>query len=50
MTKLPWLDDPDCVRHLPLPRGSMVTDYDVVTLGLAPHDRARCASCLAVGA
>lgn len=18
-TKLPWIDDPDCVRHLPLP-------------------------------
>ena len=43
------VDDPACIRRAPL----RVVDwpaYDVVTLGLAPHDRATCERCQAVGA
>lgn len=49
MTKLPWLDDPDCVRHLPIPPPRDYDGYDVAVLGLAPHDRERCEPCQAAG-
>jgi len=40
-------DDPDCIRHRP-PRLVEWGSCDVVTLGLAPHDRETCARCRAV--
>jgi len=50
MTKLPYFDDPDCVRHQPAPEpGAQVPPYDIQTLGLAPHDRSRCTLCRAAG-
>jgi hypothetical protein len=48
MTRLPYLDDPDCVRHLPVPAPREPANYDVITLGLVPHDRDRCPACQAV--
>ena len=50
MTRLPWIDDPDCARHRPAPGAREWPSYDVTSLGLVPHDRARCPECLAVGA
>lgn len=47
MTRLPWLDDPDCIRHRPL-RIIEYTGYDVAGLGLVPHDRTACPHCRAV--
>jgi hypothetical protein len=48
LTKLPWFDDPDCVRHQPDPEpGDQAPPYDVQVLGLAPHDRASCLLCRA---
>lgn len=47
-TKLPWFDDEDCVRHLPLPKAIAWPHYDVWTLGLQAHDRASCRPCQAV--
>lgn len=49
MTKLPWIDDPDCVRHLPTPAPREAAEYDVRDLGLDVHDRERCEPCQAVG-
>lgn len=46
-TQLPWFDDPDCVRHRPVPRPREQAVYDVEVLGLVPHDRAACAQCRA---
>jgi len=46
---LPWLDDEDCVRHLPLPEARDWPVYDRRMLGLEAHDRTLCASCQAVG-
>lgn len=44
------LYDEDCVRHLPMPAPRDLSVYDVFDLGLAPHDRERCASCQAARA
>ncbi len=44
-TRLPWVDDPDCIRHRPLPAVRDWPNYDVRTLGLEPHDRRLCARC-----
>ncbi len=49
VTRLPWLDDEDCVRHLPLPEARDWPVYDRRMLGLEAHDRTLCASCQAVG-
>lgn len=49
LTKLPWFDDPDCVRHLPTPEPRDYGGYDAAALGLATHDRERCEPCSAVG-
>jgi hypothetical protein len=49
MTRLPYLDDPDCVRYLPVPAPREANDYDVVVLGLVAHDRERCEPCKAAG-
>jgi hypothetical protein len=49
MTRLPWLDDPGCIRHRPLPAARAWGGYDVITLGLVPHPRETCGSCQAVG-
>ncbi len=49
MTKLPWLDDPRCIRNQPVPAARAWGGYDVITLGLVPHPRETCASCQAVG-
>ena len=49
-SRLPFVDDPDCVRRLPTPEPREWGGYDVVTLGLAPHVRDNCVSCRAVGA
>lgn len=48
----PYVDDPACKRHRPM---GPAVDYgqqqhDVETLGLAPHNRATCEHCRAVGA
>jgi hypothetical protein len=48
-TRLPWTDDPGCIRHKPLPPARDWPVYDAQTLGLVPHDRTRCASCTAAG-
>jgi hypothetical protein len=50
MTRVPYLDDPDCVRYLPIGEPRDWGGYDVADLGLAPHDRSRCEPCQAVGA
>lgn len=42
------VDDPRCIRHLPVPEPRDWGGYDVVTLGLAPHDREQCEQCRAV--
>ena len=49
LTRLPYFDDPDCARHRPPPAGREWPDYNVVTLGLVPHDRERCGACRVVG-
>ena len=41
------VDDPNCVRHRPLGRLVEWPGYDVVDLGLDPHDRAACPRCRA---
>jgi hypothetical protein len=46
----PWYDDPDCWRHRPVEQRDQQAAYDVVTLGLVPHNRATCVQCIAVGA
>ena len=46
-TRLPWIDDPLCVRHRPLPRPVRWPSYDIGTLGLADHDRRLCDRCQA---
>ncbi len=46
-TRLPWVDDPGCIRHRPL-RIIAWPAYDVEVLGLVPHDRATCPRCRAV--
>lgn len=48
-TRLPYADDPDCVRHLPVPKPRDWGGYDVAVLGLVPHDRELCELCQAVG-
>jgi hypothetical protein len=48
-TRLPWIDDPDCIRHKPTPPAADWPAYDVRDLGLDPHDRATCGRCQAVG-
>ena len=48
-TRPPWGDDPDCVRHQPLPPVRDWPHYDVITLGLVPHPRENCPACQAVG-
>lgn len=45
LTKLPYFDDPDCIRHQPAPGPGERASYDVHDLGLAPHDRATCEHC-----
>jgi hypothetical protein len=47
-TWLPWIDDPDCARHRPLPPAREWGGYDVVVLGLVPHPRETCAACQGV--
>lgn len=49
LTKLPYLDDPGCIRHRPLPEARDWPGYDRSTLGLVSHDRATCPACQAVG-
>lgn len=49
-TRRPWLHDPECIRYRPLGPAIEYPDYDVETLGLVPHDRARCEHCQAVSA
>jgi hypothetical protein len=46
-TRLPWVDDPDCLRHRPLPEPVDWPHYTTQTLGLQPHDRAACRTCQA---
>jgi len=41
---------PDCLAFRPLPEPVEWPAYDVITLGLVPHDRAGCRRCMAVGA
>jgi len=48
-TRLPWLDDPDCIRNRPLPPARDWPAIDVAVLGLAPHRREACDRCRAVG-
>ena len=48
-TRLPWIDDPDCIRHLPTPPAVDWPAADVRDLGLEAHDRATCDRCQAVG-
>ena len=49
-TRLPWFDDPDCIRHQPTPPAVDYRDAaDVRDLGLEAHDRAVCERCQAVG-
>lgn len=48
MTKLPWLDDPDCSRHKLVAPPRPAGEYDVLVLGLVPHDRTTCPQCRAV--
>lgn len=45
LTKLPYFDDPDCIRHQPMPKPGDRPFYDMHDLGLAPHDRATCEHC-----
>jgi len=47
-TRLPFSDDPDCIRHQPLPEAVTWTAYDIHDLGLEPHDRRLCTRCQAV--
>jgi hypothetical protein len=48
-TRLPWIDDPDCIRHQPLPEAQDWPQASVTDLGLEPHDRENCDPCQAVG-
>jgi len=48
-SRLPWLDDEDCIRHRPLPPAHDWPFYDALTLGLVPHWRESCRQCQAVG-
>ncbi len=34
LTKLPWYDDPDCIRHKPLPAAVDWPSYDKQALGM----------------
>lgn len=47
-TRLPWLDDPECIRHQPMPAPHNWHRYDTQLLGLAAHYRERCPHCQAV--
>src|SRR5215469_3482127 len=43
MSRLPWLDDPDCIRHRPLPQPREWGAYDAAhDLGLACDHGPRC--------
>ncbi len=48
-TWLPWIDDPGCARHRPLPPARDWPAIDVAALGLAPHPRETCGNCQAAG-
>jgi hypothetical protein len=41
------VDDPDCIRYRPRPAPIDWPVYDVLSLGLAEHDRATCQACQA---
>lgn len=49
MTRLPWVDDPDCARHLPIGPPREWGAYDVVTLGLDHHSAGHTAQCREYG-
>jgi hypothetical protein len=49
MTRLAYIDDPDCVRDLLIGDPRDWGGYDVELLGLVPHPRDLCALCSAAG-
>ena len=46
-TRLPFIDDPRCIRYRPMPPAVDWPHYDTSELGLVAHERASCKHCQA---